>query len=162
MQLNIFMLFSFPWHDSNLQKRNTDNFTKRERERHIVSVLESKLFYSHKNQTSKQTILVGSMSILFQFIQKAHFEQMAHKEILMCCLVQMISMRFNVSSLMMIIILSQIIKRILQPEKNIKYNKAQPESCHLCMHYPERTNMHFLCSLMGLPWQWFQYLLQLL
>jgi len=60
------------------------------------------------------------MSILFQLIQKAHFEQMTHKEILMRCLVEMISMRFNVSSLMMIIILSQIIKCILQPEKNIK------------------------------------------
>jgi len=102
------------------------------------------------------------MSILFQLIQKAHFEQMTHKEILMRCLVEMISMRFNVSSLMMIIILSQIIKCILQPEKNIKWNKAHAESCHLCIHYPGRTNMHFLCSLMVLPWQWFQYLLQLL
>lgn len=60
---------------------------------------------------------MSSVSILFQLIQEANFEQMAHKEILVCRLVQMISMGLDVPSLMVVIILSQIIKCILQPEK---------------------------------------------
>jgi hypothetical protein len=85
----------------------------------VSSLLDSALlFYSNKNHIkTKQTILVSSVSILLQLIQEAHFEQMAHKQILMCCLIEMVSMRLDVSSLIMVIVLSQIIKCILQPEK---------------------------------------------
>jgi hypothetical protein len=74
-----------------------------------------------------QCILECSVPILFQLIQKPHFEQVAHKEILMCRLIKMVSMSFYVSSLMVVVILSQVIKCILQPEKqNLKNSESWP------------------------------------
>lgn len=59
-------------------------------------------------------LLVSRVAVLFQLINEAHLELMSHKQILMRSFIEMIPMRFDDTSLVMIIVLGEIIKRILQ------------------------------------------------
>lgn len=55
------------------------------------------------------------MCILLQFIQKPHLKLMPNKQILMRIFIQMLFMRFDMFSFVMIVSLSIFIKSILQP-----------------------------------------------
>lgn len=59
---------------------------------------------------------MSGMMILFQLIQKPHFELMPDEQILMAGLVQVVSMRLNIPNFQVIIILGQIVKGALQSD----------------------------------------------